>query len=212
MVNTRVGGSHGSSTGAPGIPVPTQDPRSHYDPTTTGYNPATGAAYSKPTSHQNDNANELYWSHQQSHNEDRSTGQDDRSWHTPNTVQRADIEEATTTSQTDTASKSTASSGLTGALGRKTRGVGASVLVSTKTFSRSSEDRPRLPITRIGRDLGHASEWKINPTCWCLDNDQRSGEAFRGTLNAAIHRAFKSKEDSMQNETATRQGERNVPR
>ena len=46
--------AHGSSTGAPGIPTGLQDQRAQYDPTTTGVNPATGAAYSKSTSEHHD--------------------------------------------------------------------------------------------------------------------------------------------------------------
>ncbi|KAJ6145529.1 hypothetical protein N7470_009424 [Penicillium chermesinum] len=40
--------SHGSSTGAPGIPTGLHDSRNDYNPATKGYNPATGANYSKP--------------------------------------------------------------------------------------------------------------------------------------------------------------------
>ena len=40
--------SSGSSTGAPGFPIGSQDTRSQYDPATTGVNPSTGAAYQKP--------------------------------------------------------------------------------------------------------------------------------------------------------------------
>lgn len=39
--------SQGSSTGAPGIPTGLQDSRNEYNPATTGFNPATGAGYSK---------------------------------------------------------------------------------------------------------------------------------------------------------------------
>ncbi|KAJ6109601.1 hypothetical protein N7486_001836 [Penicillium sp. IBT 16267x] len=35
----------GSSTGAPGIPTAISDQRNQYDPSTTGYNSATGAGY-----------------------------------------------------------------------------------------------------------------------------------------------------------------------
>lgn len=130
MVNPRAGGSHGSSTGAPGIPVPTQDTRSHYDPATTGYNPATGAAYSKPSAGQ---------SHQETGNQptttaaptgyDRTAGQDDRIGYAPSTVQRPEMEEAAASSKMDTASESRAARAGED-VGRQVKGVGATVHVS----------------------------------------------------------------------------------
>lgn len=130
MVNPRAGGSHGSSTGAPGLPVPTQDTRSHYDPTTTGYNPATGAGYSKPSAGQ---------SHQETGYQptttaaptgyDHTAGQDDRIGYAPSTVQRPEMEEAAATSKTNTASESRATR-VGEDVGRKVKGVGATVHVS----------------------------------------------------------------------------------
>ncbi|KAJ5757661.1 uncharacterized protein N7511_006355 [Penicillium nucicola] len=44
--HTNVAG--GSSTGSAGIPTGLNDSRSTYDPSTKGYNPATGGSYEKP--------------------------------------------------------------------------------------------------------------------------------------------------------------------
>lgn len=134
MVTTRrAGGSQGSSTGAPGIPVPTQDTRSHYDPATTGYNPATGASYSKtkPATNQPNEGN--YNPNAPSNSYDQMETQDDRIQHAPSTVQRAEMEEAAATSKTDTASQSRATRASED-LGRKVKGVGASVHVSSIFF------------------------------------------------------------------------------
>lgn len=130
MVNPRAGGSQGSSTGAPGIPVATQDTRSHYDPTTTGYNPATGAAYSKALAGQ---------SHQETSYQptttatpvgyDRPDGQDDRIGYASSTVQRPEMEEAAATSKMDTASESRAVRAAED-VGRKVKEAGATVHVS----------------------------------------------------------------------------------
>lgn len=123
----RAGGSQGSSTGAPGLPVSMQDTRSHYDPATTGYNPATGASYSKPSAGKSQE--ETYNPNAPSNSYDRMAGQDDRIQNAPSTVQRAGLEEAAATSKTDKASESRATSASEN-LGRKVKGVGASVHVS----------------------------------------------------------------------------------
>ncbi|KAJ5358809.1 uncharacterized protein N7496_011222 [Penicillium cataractarum] len=120
----RAGGSQGSSTGAPGIPVPMQDTRSHYDPATTGYNPATGASYSKPSAGKP--REETYNQNAPSNSYDRTAGQDDRIQYAPSTVQRAEMEEAAATSKMDRASESRATRASED-LGRKVKGVGASV-------------------------------------------------------------------------------------
>lgn len=44
--NMASGSRHGSSTGAAGSAPGLRDSHSHYDPQTTGYNPATGSGYS----------------------------------------------------------------------------------------------------------------------------------------------------------------------
>ncbi|KAF7718310.1 Uncharacterized protein PECH_001101 [Penicillium ucsense] len=129
MVNTRIGGSQGSSTGAPGIPVSTQDPRSHYDPATTGYNPATGAAYAKPSA------------------KSKAT-RSDRIWHTPNTVQRAKIEEATATSGTGDSSKSTMTE-LSESSRRKAKRIGASVQPLKKYLNRQVGNRLEICIRSL---------------------------------------------------------------
>lgn len=40
--------SHGSSTGAAGVPTGLHDTRNEYNPSTSGFNSATGAGYEKP--------------------------------------------------------------------------------------------------------------------------------------------------------------------
>ena len=109
MVNLRSGGSsQASSTGAPGLPVPMQDTRSHYDPATAGYNPATGAAYSKPSAGQ---------SHQE-------TG-----YQPTATAEPTGYDRTAATSKLDTASESRAA--RTGEdVGRTVKGMGATVHVS----------------------------------------------------------------------------------
>jgi hypothetical protein len=134
MVTTsRAGGSQGSSTGAPGIPVPMQDTRSHYDPATTGYNPATGASYSKTNPATSQPHEETYNPNIPSNSYDQMATQDDRIQYAPSTVQRAEMEEAAATSKTDTASESRATRASED-FGRKVRGVGASVHVSSSFF------------------------------------------------------------------------------
>ncbi|KAJ5491407.1 hypothetical protein N7539_002974 [Penicillium diatomitis] len=133
MVNTRIGGSQGSSTGAPGIPVSTQDPRSHYDPATTGYNPATGAAYAKPSAKSKGRdcrAPPPLSLKEKSKTDIVVATRSDRIWHTPNNVQRAEIEEATATSGTGDSSKSTTTE-FSESSRRKAKRIGASVQVST---------------------------------------------------------------------------------
>ncbi|KAJ5449937.1 uncharacterized protein N7458_006386 [Penicillium daleae] len=124
MVAPRAGGSQGSSTGAPGIPVPMQDTRSHYDPVTTGYNPATGAAYHKPSVDQPQEGS--YNPNAPSNSYDQTAGQDDRIQYAPSTVQRPELEEAAATSKTDRASESRARSASED-VGKTVKGVGASV-------------------------------------------------------------------------------------
>lgn len=123
----RAGGPQGSSTEAPGLPVPMQDTRSHYDPATTGYNPATGASYSKPSAGKPKEGTDK--SNAPSNGYDRLAGQDDRIQYAPSTVQRAEMEEAGATSKTDRASESRATRASEN-VGRKVKGVGASVHVS----------------------------------------------------------------------------------
>ena len=130
MVNPRSGGSHGSSTGAPGIPVPTQDTRSHYDPTTTGYNPATGATYAKPSAGQSRQETDYQPTTTAAPTGyDREAGQDDRIGYAPSTEKRPEMEEAAATSKMDTASESRAARAGED-VGRKVKGVGATVHVS----------------------------------------------------------------------------------
>jgi hypothetical protein len=127
MVAPRAGGSQGSSTGAPGIPVPMQDTRSHYDPVTTGYNPATGAAYHKPSVDQPQEGS--YNPNAPSNSYDQTAGQDDRIQYALSTVQRPELEEAAATSKTDRASEPRARSASED-VGKTVKGVGASVHVS----------------------------------------------------------------------------------
>lgn len=70
--NSRTGVASGSSTGAPGFPTGTADPRAQYDRQKSGYNPATGSGYAKPA------ASDSYG----------TSGQDARIEHAPSTVQR----------------------------------------------------------------------------------------------------------------------------
>ncbi|KAF3398056.1 hypothetical protein F1880_005775 [Penicillium rolfsii] len=126
VTGPRAGGSQGSSTGAPGIPVSMQDTRSHYDPATTGYNPATGASYSKEKPALSQPHEGTYNPNIPSNRNDQMATQDDRIHYAPNTVQRAETDEAAATSKTNTSSSSRATT-ATENLGRKVRGVGASV-------------------------------------------------------------------------------------
>ncbi|KAJ5166715.1 uncharacterized protein N7482_005496 [Penicillium canariense] len=122
MNNTKLGGPEGSSTGAPGAPLHTQDPRSQYNPTTTGYNPATGAGYSKPSAGGlNENQPTV-----PTNSYDRMAGQDERIQHAPSTVQRAQMGEAAATSKTDMKTDSPANR-VSHDLGRKAQEIGASV-------------------------------------------------------------------------------------
>ncbi|KAJ5092044.1 hypothetical protein NUU61_006914 [Penicillium alfredii] len=88
---TGVGIAHGSSTGAPGAPTGVQDTRAQYDPTSTGYNSATGAGYSTssaggPHHHHHEPASP-------SNSYDLTARQDDRIQHAPSTAQRAKMED-----------------------------------------------------------------------------------------------------------------------
>ncbi|KAJ5826002.1 hypothetical protein N7474_003140 [Penicillium riverlandense] len=81
----------GSSTGAPGDPSGLRDSRSQYDPSTTGYNSATGAGYSTlsaggPHHHHHQPASPL-------NSYDQAASQDSRIEHAPSTAQRVKMEE-----------------------------------------------------------------------------------------------------------------------
>jgi hypothetical protein len=110
-----------------------QDTRSHYDPATTGYNPATGASYSKSKPATSQPHEGTYNPNAPSNSYDQMATQDDRIQYAPSTVQRAETEEAAATSKTDTASESRATR-ASGDIGRKVKGIGASVHVSFVKF------------------------------------------------------------------------------
>jgi hypothetical protein len=89
----------GSSTGAPGAPFGPQDFRSQYDPSSTGYNSATGAGYSTASA-----GGPHHHHHQPASppdNYDQSASQDSRIEHAPSTAQRVKMEEQAARSKGD---------------------------------------------------------------------------------------------------------------
>lgn len=123
---TRKPTSHGSSTGAPGAPTGFQDTGSEYDPQTMGYNPATGAGYSKTSAggpHQSYHQPAL-----PSNSYERLGSQDDRIQHAPSTAQRVQAEdEEAKFSKKPNAGSRTAQAG--GDLGRGIKDIAAGVHV-----------------------------------------------------------------------------------
>lgn len=128
---TRTNVAQGSSTGAPGAPLSTQDTRSQYDPATTGYNSATGAGYSTSS------AGGPHHHHHQPpsppNDYDRG-GQDDRIQYAPSTAQRVQMEDEAKTGSTASGQKDATtgpwSARASEQAGRKAKGVMASVHVS----------------------------------------------------------------------------------
>lgn len=86
----------GSSTGAPGIPTVFPDQRNQYDPSTTGFNSATGAGYK--TGHNETPEEEHYRPITPTKGFDAPAG-DDRISHTPSTAERVKMEEEMEKSQ-----------------------------------------------------------------------------------------------------------------
>ncbi|CAI7585559.1 unnamed protein product [Penicillium glandicola] len=109
-----VGG--GSSTGAPGLPTGLVDTRSQYD-TSKGYNPATGASYSRSSGGGPTQTHQRPLSPSPSRSDDRIV--EEPLPHTASTAQRAAMEDRS-------ASGSRAARAGEG-LGNKVKGVAASV-------------------------------------------------------------------------------------
>lgn len=109
-----VGG--GSSTGAPGLPTGLHDTRSQYDAETKGYNPATGASYSRSSAGGPTQTRQRPLSPSPSRSDDRIVG-DAPLPHTASTAQRAEMEDSRA---------ARAGEGF----GNKAKGVAASVHVS----------------------------------------------------------------------------------
>ncbi|KAJ5413122.1 hypothetical protein N7465_005427 [Penicillium sp. CMV-2018d] len=86
-----VGG--GSSTGAPGLPTGLHDTRSQYDAETKGYNPATGASYSRSSAGGPTQTRQRPLSPSPSRSDDRIVG-DAPLPHTASTAQRAEMEDS----------------------------------------------------------------------------------------------------------------------
>lgn len=110
----------GSSTGAPGLPTGLRDPRSEYN-ATKGYNPATGASYSKSSAGGPTQTHQRPLSPSPSRSEDRIVG-DAPLPHTASTAQRADMQ--------DRSGRGSKAARVGGGFGNKVKGAAASVHVS----------------------------------------------------------------------------------
>lgn len=115
-----VGG--GSSTGAPGIPTGFRDTRSHYD-TSKGYNPATGASYSKSSAGGPTQTHQRPLSPSPSRSDDRIVG-DAPLPYTASTAQRAELQ--------DQSAPGSKAGRMGEGVGQGVKGVAASVHVSRK--------------------------------------------------------------------------------
>lgn len=150
---SRAGISHGSSTGAPGDPLGLRDTRSSYDPATTGYNPATGAGYSKssaggPHQHHHQPASPP-------NGYDQTAGQDDRIQHAPSTVQRAKMEDEIAGGSNQSRSARAGED-----VGKGVKGVAASVHVGFLSTSSHIPCRGSL-LTRTRALASHYEEHSI---------------------------------------------------
>lgn len=121
-----VGG--GSSTGAPGRPTGFQDTRSQYD-ASKGYNPATGASYSKSSGGGPTQTHQRPLSPSPSRSDDRIVG-DAPLPHTASTAQRTEME--------DRSGSGSKASRMGDGVGKGVMGVAASVHVSWKYIVFSS--------------------------------------------------------------------------
>ncbi|KAJ5683018.1 hypothetical protein N7462_006183 [Penicillium macrosclerotiorum] len=116
---------HGSSTGAPGAPLSTQDVRAHYDPTTSGFNSATGSGYTKSST---TGPHEHPHLPTPSKSDNQMAGQDDRIRYAPNTVQRSALEDDSAGSSSAKDARTESRAGRMGEdVGRKAHGLGASI-------------------------------------------------------------------------------------
>ena len=108
----------GSSTGAPGAPIGLDDRRNQYDPTTTGYNPATSAGYSTSSAG---------GPHQHHHQPPSPANDYDRVdvSSAPSTAQRAQMEDTSATNSSDARSARAGEN-----VGKGIKGVAAGIHVS----------------------------------------------------------------------------------
>jgi len=164
----------GSSTGAPGDPFGLRDSRSQYDPSTTGYNSATGAGYSTAS------AGGPHHHHHQpaspSNSYDQAASQDSRIEHAPSTAQRVKMEEQ--------AAQSKGSDSGAGADGK---------------FGSGTQRRANAASEELGRGV-------IGTTAGI----HGVGESLRGTLNAAVDKAFGHQEGTERNQEIARKGEQEI--
>ncbi|KAJ6184756.1 hypothetical protein N7519_006057 [Penicillium mononematosum] len=110
-----VGG--GSSTGAPGLPTGLRDTRSEYD-SSKGYNPATGASYSKSSAGGPTQTRQRPLSPSPSRSDDR-TAKEAPLPHTASTAQRAEMD--------DRSASGSWAARAGGGFGDKVKGAAASV-------------------------------------------------------------------------------------
>ncbi|CAG7948255.1 unnamed protein product [Penicillium nalgiovense] len=117
-----VGG--GSSTGAPGLPTGLRDTRSEYD-SSKGYNPATGASYSRSSAGGPTQTRQRPLSPSPSRSDDRMAKEAPLP-HTASTAQRTEME--------DRSASGSWASRAGGGFGNKVKGAAASVHVSWNPF------------------------------------------------------------------------------
>ncbi|KAJ5577942.1 uncharacterized protein N7459_006906 [Penicillium hispanicum] len=168
--SNRAGISHGSSTGAPGDPLGSRDTRASYNPATEGYNPATGASYTKSSAggphqhhHQPASPPDSY---------DQTAGQDARIQHAPSTVQRARIEDEAATNSKDSRS-ARAGEGA----GKGVKGAAASIHVRCSPWSTLS----RALTSAVDRAFGSDESAERNEEIARRgEREVRSGEFMSG--------------------------------